>query len=130
MRGFLTGIAFGVCVLLSSCATSSAPTAGNDRAAVEALGGHPELLLWAAGRGGDLHGCPEEEVPLLRQQVERFRASPTRERLARLLRGDATAWADPGQALRWSGWLRDPSEGPGWLGPVLAALAQRVMDTP
>ena len=37
MRGFLTGIAFGVCALLSSCATSSAPTASSDQAAVEAL---------------------------------------------------------------------------------------------
>jgi zinc protease len=35
VRGFLTGIAFGVCVLLSSCATSSAPS--DDRAAVQAL---------------------------------------------------------------------------------------------
>ena len=37
MRGFLTGIAFGVCVLLASCASSSAPSASDDRAAVQAL---------------------------------------------------------------------------------------------
>lgn len=100
------------------------------RGAVEAVGGHPELLLWAAGRGGRLDGRPEEDVPLLRQQVERFRAGPQREQVARLLRGDATAWADPDQALRWSGWIRDPSEGPGWLGPVLEGLARRVVGTP
>lgn len=96
------------------------------RQAVEAVGGHPELLLWAAGRGGRVDGRPEEDVPLLRQQVERFRAGPLREQVARLLRGDAAAWADPDQALRWSGWIRDHSEGAGWLGPVLEGLAHRV----
>lgn len=95
------------------------------RVAVEAVGGHPELLLWAASRGGRVDGRPEEDVPLLRHQVERFRVGPQREQLARLLRRDAAAWEDPDPALRWSGWIRDPSEGTGWLGPVLEDLARR-----
>ena len=37
VRGFLTSVAFGVCALLSSCASSSAPTASKDQAGVEAL---------------------------------------------------------------------------------------------
>lgn len=113
-----------------SCARSPAGAPPELRGVVEAVGGHPELLLWAAGRGGRVDGRPEEDVPVLRQQVERFRTGSQREQVARLLRGDAAAWADPDQALRWSGWMRDPSEGTGWLGPVLEGLAKRVVGTP
>lgn len=96
------------------------------RAVIEAVGGHPELVRWAANRGGRTGGRPEEELPLLREQVARFREGLYREQLQRLLAGESAAWRDPDPALRWSGWLR-PSDPPGWLGPVLEAIARRTV---
>ncbi len=93
------------------------------RAVVEAVGGHPELVRWAANRGGRFLGRPEDELPLLARQVERFRAGLFRDQLQRLLAGETAAWKDPDPALRWSGWLR--LDTPGWLGPVLEELARR-----
>ncbi|MBK8180996.1 MAG: hypothetical protein IPK67_19330 [Planctomycetes bacterium] len=103
-----------------------AETSPEVRAVVDAVGGHPELVRWAANRGGRTGGRPEDELPLLREQVTRFREGLYREQLQRLLIGESAAWKDPDPALRWSGWLRltDPA---GWLGPVLEGVARRTV---
>jgi len=98
------------------------------RGVVEAVGGHPELLRWAANRGGRVGGRPEDELPFLGEQVARFRQGRYREQLGRLLAGEAAAWRDPDPALRWSGWLR-LSDRPGWLGRSLEDLARRTVAT-
>lgn len=90
-------------------------------AVVDAVGGHPRLLRWAADRGGHTDGDPAAEPGLFRQQVERFRRAPYRKQLARMLGGD---FRDPDLALRWSGWLRVGQPSTGWLGPVLMRLAR------
>lgn len=96
------------------------------RDVVAAVGGHPELVRWAANRGGRTGGRPEDELPLFHDQINRFREAPYREQLQRMIAGEAAAWRDPDPALRWSGWLRlaDP---PGWLGHVLENLARRTV---
>ncbi len=96
------------------------------KAIVEAVGGHPELVRWASGRGGRVGGRPEDELPWLAEQVQRFRQGALGDQLRRLLSGEAAAWRDPDPALRWSGWIRT-TEPAGWLGPVQEALARRTV---
>lgn len=96
------------------------------RAVVDSVGGHPELVRWAANRGGRIGGRPEDELPLLADQVARFREGLYREQLTRMLKGEGAAWRDPDPALRWSGWLR-LSDPPGWMGPVLEDVARRTV---
>lgn len=96
------------------------------RAVVDAVGGHPELVRWAAGRGGRVGGRPEEELPWLGEQVERLKQGALGEQLRRLLNGEAAAWRDPDGTIRWSGWIRT-TEPAGWLGPVQERLARRAV---
>ena len=96
------------------------------RAVLDAVGGHPELTLWAVGRGGLTDGHPEDELATLRTQVERLSRPPHRASLERLLDGDPVAWRDPDAAVKWSGWIRIGGE-PGWLGPVLEGVARRAV---
>lgn len=100
------------------------------RRVVKEVGGHPELLLWAADHGGHTDGNPEDEIPTLREQVQRFRSPPHRERLRGLLEGRAEVWRSPGPALRWSGWLRDGGGERGWLSSILEQVARRTVELP
>lgn len=96
------------------------------RRVVDAVGGHPELVRWASGRGGRVGGRPEDELPWMGEQVQRLRQGALGDQVRRLLSGEAAAWRDPDPALRWSGWIRT-AEPVGWLGPVLESLARRAV---
>ena len=115
-------------IVLAAAPCPDAPQAL--RRVVKEVGGHPELLLWAADHGGQTDGNPEDEIPTLREQVQRFRSLPYRERLRALIEGRPEVWRSPGPALRWSGWLRDGGGERGWLGSILEQVARRTVELP
>jgi hypothetical protein len=91
------------------------------------VGGHPELVLWAARHGGRTDGDPAAEDGLFAEQIARFRTEPLRGQIEQMLRGDEATWRDPDLAIRWSGWIKPDQSEQGWLGPVLERLARRVV---